>query len=293
MKIPRVKDLKSKLSSAKLLGIVVKNSLQFKLRRGALPRFRNKDFDVIIVDMDGTLFRSDANLEALKFLYPEKTGKISHGEEIYDSILSNIAKGNCSIEQAILDGNKFLIGKKMNRMDFEAVFEKLKPTLRTQLVKALKKMKKEGKTIILATLSSKDFAEVANKHLQKMHNFAFDHLIGTSLAFDENGFITGVNSIIGTKDYDLNGIPVKTKLTGIREFFSANGKELELKKTLLITDSYGDIDLAKMLVTILLKPKTPTTAQKVSQSLRLADYMLRDDSDLQKNLESIVLGPKK
>ena len=62
MRIPRVRLLRSKLSSAMLLGKVLKNSLQFKLRRSALPRFKGKEFDTIIVDMDGTLYRSDANL---------------------------------------------------------------------------------------------------------------------------------------------------------------------------------------------------------------------------------------
>jgi len=41
MNIPKVRDLKSKLASAKLLGMVVKNSLQFKLRRRTLKRFKS------------------------------------------------------------------------------------------------------------------------------------------------------------------------------------------------------------------------------------------------------------
>ncbi|MCH7902184.1 hypothetical protein IIC68_00355, partial [archaeon] len=130
MKLPRVKDIKTKLSSARLLGTVVKNSLQFKLRRRALKRFKSADFDVIVVDMDGTVFESDANLEGLKTVYPNKTDSgLIEGEEIYDSIISKIASGQWSVEKAIVEGNKYLIDKKMTKKDFEKVLERVKPDI--------------------------------------------------------------------------------------------------------------------------------------------------------------------
>lgn len=294
MKIPRVKDIKTKLSSARLMGTVVKNSLQFKLRRRALKRFKSADFDVIVVDMDGTVFESDANLEGLKTIYPNltKSGLIE-GEEIYDSIISKIASGQWSVEEAIVNGNQYLIDKKMNKKDFEKVLKKVKPGIRKPIIKALKKMKKQGKIIILATLSSKEFGELLNSYLKKEFGFEFDIVLGTKLKYDSKGNIVGVESIVGTKDYMIDNVRVKTKLTSIREALSSSYKKLELKKTVLLTDSYSDIDLAKMFVTILIKPENPTTAQKVSQRLKLADYILPDDSDLQQNLESIILGPQK
>ncbi len=72
MGLPRFKDIKSKLLSARLLGIVVKNSFTFKIKRRTPRRLKKTEFDTIIVDMDGMLYKADANLEALMLAYPEK-----------------------------------------------------------------------------------------------------------------------------------------------------------------------------------------------------------------------------
>ncbi len=294
MRIPRIKDLKSKLSAAKLLGVVVKNSLAFKIKRRALKRFKATEFDTIIVDMDGTLYKTDANLEALSLAYPQAlaSGKTA-GEELYDSILSKIASGEHSIEKAILEGNKFLIAKDFSRKDFSLVLEKIKPSIRKPLVKALAHIKASGKTVVLATLSSKEFGESLNSYLNHKFGFSFDHIVGTELGFDSSGHISGVNSIVGTKDFSIEGIEVKSKLTAIKQALESSGKVLDIKNAVLITDSYGDIDLAKSLVTILIKTPNPTRAQKVSYSLKLADYILSDNKDLQTNLESIIFGTEK
>ena len=294
LKVPRLRDIKSKLGAAKLLGLVVKNSLTFKIKRSALRRFRHAEFDTIIVDMDGTLYKTDANLEALALAYPEKTesGKAS-GEEIYDSVISKIASGEYSIEKAIVEGNKFLMGRKISRPHLFHVLDRIKPTLRRQLINALIDIKASGKTIVLATLSSKDFGNMLNEHLRLKYGFEFDCIIGTELRFNEAGAITGIKSMVGTKDFEFEGIAVRTKLTAIKEGLAAQGKNLDVKKSVIITDSYADIDIAKMLVTILLRPSSPTTAQKISYRLGLADYILPDNKDLKVNLESIILGAEK
>ncbi len=292
-RVPRVRDIKTKLSSAKLLGIVLKNSLQFKLRRSALPHYKATEFDTVIVDMDGTLYKSDANLEGLMLAFPDigESGK-SGGEEIYDSLIKKIASGEYSVEQAITEGNKFFIAKKLTRRDFYPVLDKVKSGIRLPLVVALKDIKKSGKTIVLATLSSRDFGEMLNAHFKLKFGFEFDLVLGTELEFDADERIVGVKSIVGTKDSEYEGIPIKSKLTAVKEGLTAKGIDFDAKKAVLITDSYGDIDLAKMLVTILLKPKHPTAAQRVSHRLKLADYILPDNRDLKQNLESIILGPE-
>jgi len=288
---PKVKAIKAKLASAKLLGIVVKNSLQFKLRRKALQRFKATEFDTIVVDMDGTLYKSDANLEALKVVYPESENGLVKGEKLYDSILSKIASGTYSVEQAIVEGNKLLMKKNMKKKDFSKVLDKIKPGIRKPLVKSLKKMKKSGKTIVLATLSSKEFGELLNSYLKKEFDFSFDIIVGTQLKYDAQGKIIGVKSMVSTKDTAHKKIPVKSKLSAIRNALEEQGKKLNLKKSILITDSYSDIDLAKMFVTVLIQPTRSTTPQKVSQRLKLADYIL-PEKYLQTNLESIILGPE-
>ena len=288
-KFPNVKYIRSKLSSAKLIGSVGKNYLQFKLRRTALKRFKSKEFDVVVSDMDGTLYDSDVSLEGLKLMYPKVTEGITEGEEIYDSLLSKIANGEYSIEQAIVEGNKFLISKKMNKKDFEKIFENLKISIRKSMILAFKKMKKNGKIIVLATLSSKEFGEILNSYFEKEFGFCFDFVVGTELEYDSKGFILGVKSLVGTKDGEYEGIPVKNKLSAIRDALALKGIAVDMARTILITDSYGDIDIAKMFVTILLVPEDSSTAQKVSQKLKLADYIVEVDSTLQKKLEEILL----
>ena len=111
----------------------------------------------------------------------------------------------------------------------------------------------------------------------------------TELEYDSKGFILGVKSLVGTKDGEYEGIPVKNKLSAIRDALALKGIAVDMARTILITDSYGDIDIAKMFVTILLVPEDSSTAQKVSQKLKLADYIVEVDSTLQKKLEEILL----
>ncbi len=293
-KILRPRFIRSKLVAARLLGGVAKNSLMFKLKRRALRRFRAREFGTIIVDMDGTLFSTDANLEALAMLYPELNSEgRAAGEDLYDSIISKIASGEYSIERAIVEGNKFLIAKKMSKDGFAGVLGKVEPAIRKKLVNALKSMKASGKRLVLATLSSRDFGEVLNARLKEEYGLEFDFVVGTKLRFDGGGMISGIDSMVGTKDFEFEGIAVKSKLTAIREAMASAGEELDINKALLVTDSYGDIDLAKTIVTVLIRPKSPSIAQKVSYRLKLADYILKDDKDLQTNLESIILGSEK
>ncbi|MCR4368549.1 MAG: haloacid dehalogenase-like hydrolase [archaeon] len=294
VRVPRVRDIKTKLSSARLLGGVVKNSLQFKLRRRAFRRFSAKDFDTIIVDMDGTLYESDANLEALKVAYPEKNESgVTRGEELYDFLISKIVLGEYSIERAIIEGNRLLMKAGVGASDIDRVLARVNKGLRKQLIRALKELKKNGKKVVLATLSSKNFGERLNVYLKEKYGFSFDYIAGTELRFNSEAKISGLNSIVGTKDFEIDGIKVKSKVSAIKEELALAGIELDVGRTVLITDSYGDIDSAKMFVTILIKPDKPTQAQKVSHQLRLADYILPDDADLQTNLLSIILGPEK
>lgn len=286
MDFPRLKEFRAKLSSARLLGTVFKNSIQFKIRRSALRRYKTKEFDTIIVDMDGTVYDSDSSLVGLKLFYPE-------GRVIYEEILEKIASGKFSVEEAIIEGNELLKQKKVNKKDFVKVLDAIKPTIRRPLIKALKRIKKNGKTVGLATLSSKTFGLLLNKHLEEKYGFKFDFVVGTELSFDSQGNINGVKEIVGMKDDEINGIFVKSKLTKVKEEMQKLGKEFSVRNSLLITDSYSDIDLAKMLVTILIKPKKPNKAQQISAKLRLSDYILPDSSELQLNLESIILGSGK
>ncbi len=284
--------LRKRLAKARLLGQVVKNSLEFKLRRRRpfKKRFFSDNILTVIVDMDGTVFESDAGMEALSIVYPEKLENgTTLGEHFYKSIIKGIADGNFSVEEAIIQGNNLLAQRNCSKKDFKKVLEVVKVGLRTKLIKALKKIKETHKAkIILATLSSVDFALMLNNFLKKNFEFEFDGLIGSELKFNSSGVIIGLNSIIGTQNTEIQGIPVKSKIQAIQDLCQERDWIFSPKNSLLITDSYGDIDLAKKMKTILIKTnKGPSIVQKISQLLKLADYIFEVNTDLDKKIESV------
>ena len=281
-----------RFKEAKMITGLAKNALVFKLKRRALRRrFRFDKIETLVVDMDGTLFESDAGKEALNLTFSDLVEEgIPKGELIYNLILSRISHGIYSIEDAIINGNKLLAGKGFKRSDFRKVLEMCKPGLRLQLIQALKELKKRtGAKIILATLSSVEFGEDLNNFLRRKHGFKFDGIIGSSLVFDREHRITGLREIIGTRNRFIGGIRVRTKLKAIRDLFRARGWRFDLNTALLITDGYGDIDLAKDMKTILIKPrKRANIAQRVSQKLKLADAIVKDDAQLKERLLGLM-----
>ena len=279
---------------AKMVTGLAKNTLVFKLKRRALrKRFRFGKIETIVVDMDGTLFESDAGKEALNLTFSDLVEEgIPRGELIYNLIMRRISHGIYSIEDAIINGNKLLAGKGFKRSDFRKVLEMCKPGLRLQLIQALKELKKRTNAkLVLATLSSVEFGQDLNDFLRRKHGFKFDGIIGSSLVFDKHHRITGLREIIGTKNKFIGGIRVRTKLKAIRDLFREKGWRFDLNTALLITDGYGDIDLAKDMKTVLIKPRRMmNVAQKVSQKLRLADLIVKDDCGLKERLLALIGG---
>lgn len=60
-----------------------------------------------------------------------------------------------------------------------------------------------------------------------------------------------------------------------------------MNQTVLITDSYGDIDMAKHVKTILLVPNQPSSIQAVSAKYKLADKLIPTNAQLKKNLLAV------
>lgn len=287
MKLPSI--LSDKMGRAKVLGGFLRNSLIFRLKRQALrPRYWFNRISFVVVDMDGTLFDADAGNMGLRMAYPDKIDQLTMGDILYEGILHKLGNGTISVEEAILDGNRLLQYRNVHRNDFKKVLNEMWPHIRGELVRALKELRSEKDVhIILATLSSHEFAEMVNKRLQREHGFSFDAVIGTQLKFDGNGKMTGVKEMLGLKNGSARGVKIKTKLTALKELAKKNKWAFSMNQTVLITDSYGDIDMAKHVKTILLVPEKPTTVQAVSAKYRLADKLINTDTQLKKNLLAV------
>ncbi len=282
--------IKAKAKKARLVGGIVKDSVVFNIKKKTVrKKFQKQPIDLIVVDMDGTLFSGDVSLEALKLKYPEKTGKTVLGELLYDVILESIASGKNSVESAIVWGNAFLISRNFSKKDLNKVLELIIPGLRIDLIESLKFLKQTFNTkLVLATQASLEFGELLNNYLKKEFGLEFDFVIGSKLKFDKKQSLTGLKQIVAMKTGQFQGIPVRTKAE-LLEMLSFRKKiPFDFKKSLLITDGYSDIDLAKRMRTILIKVKQKRTNQKISQTLKLADYIIEDNSYLGKNIEQIV-----
>ncbi len=281
----------SNWNKAKLAGTLLKDSVEFNVSR---RRFRNwvikQPLDTIVVDMDGTVFHSDANLEALRMLFPKKaTRKKTEGQVIYEHVINRIVSG-VPLEQAVMDSHSILIDEGFSIQDMKRVLAAIKPLIRIELLVCLKEIKRAtGVRIILATLSSKEFARMLNAHLAQTFGFRFDGVVGTELMFDSSGRVIAIKDLIGRSNTDINGIRVRTKLRALQDLFSEQGWEFDPNHSLLVTDSYADIDLAKEMLTVLIKPKKSLMmAQTVAQRLRLSDYVIREGPELLKKLQDIV-----
>ncbi|QQR92275.1 MAG: haloacid dehalogenase-like hydrolase [Candidatus Iainarchaeum archaeon] len=284
MELPKM--IRGKVKRARVLGSFVRNSLIFKLKRQALrPRYWFNRVSTIVVDMDGTLFDADAGNIGLQVAYPQKADGKTLGDIFYEELLHNLSSGKMNVEEVIYYGNQLLQDRSFTREDFEVVLKRMWPTLRKELVKALRQLKKQTHAkIILATLSSQEFAEMTNRELKKEFGFSFDGVIGSNVTFNAQGEMTGIARILGFKNGRMKGIPTRTKLSATKEWCKQHRHSFSMNQTVLITDSYGDIEMAKHVKTILLTPENPTLAQHVSERFKLADRIVAIDENLRDNI---------
>jgi phosphoserine phosphatase len=243
---------------------------------------------MVVVDMDGTLFDADAGNMGLRLAYPDKIDHTTIGDILYEGILHKLAQGTTTVEETILDGNRLLQYQNMAKKDFKKVLNEIWPTLREELIEALRDLQKTHRIkLVLATLSSIEYARMVNEKLRKEKKFSFDAVIGTQLTFDKRGKMTGVKEILGLKNGKVRGVKVRTKLKALKELCREKKWPFSMNQTVLITDSYGDIDMAKHVKTILLVPPEPTTIQAVSAKYRLADKLILTNQQLKRNLLAI------
>ena len=286
------KAIKNRINKARLLKDILKDSYIFNIKRRKLKKtFNPERVSTIVVDMDGTIIRKESVLEALALMYPEKIkGKKSKGEKLYQEIIDEIVGGELTLAEAVVAGHYYLIEKNFTYNDMLKVFNKVKFSIRDQLIFTLKYLQEvKGKKIILATLSSKDFGLILNEYLKKKYFFSFNEIIGTELKFNKEKKLVGVKKIIGLGNGESKERKERTKHKALQELFKEKKWKFSDKKIVLITDSYGDIDLARKVFTILIKPnEKPSLAQRVSSIFRLSDKQVKDDFKLQTNLIKIL-----
>ncbi|MFH1588124.1 MAG: HAD family hydrolase [Candidatus Diapherotrites archaeon] len=288
------KAISKRVHKARMVGAVVKDSFLVNVKRPIKKRrFYSSQLKAVIVDLDGTLLETDSSLEALKLFFPEKIKGLTKGELIYGRLINAVIDGTMSVDEAMVFGLKKLIEKEFSTDDLEMVFEFVKPKIRMQLAESLKLIQKGmNAKIILATMSSKKFAELINKHLSEEIGFEFDAVLGSEILF-EKGKAKKLIKIIGKETKQIGEIQAKSKFDAIQDLLNEKKWNYSLNELLFITDGYGDIEVIKKMPSILLTQKeNASLIQTVSKRLRLADFIVQDDENLKEQIVKIVLGTK-
>ena len=202
--------------------------------------------------------------------------------------MQQIFEGSQSIEGAIVTGTEFLMDSGFHKGDFERVLNVVKGSLRENLIYALKDIReKQDVKIVLASLSSVEFGRMLNNYLKEKYDFSFDAIVGTIMKFDNEGKLIGLKRIVGTQNGNIEGIRVLTKISALRKIMKESRWDFDEATSVLITDSYGDVDLSKKIPTILIKPSDKSTAvQMVSHLLRLGDLIVEDNELLREKINS-------
>lgn len=287
------KALQKRMHKAKLAGSIVKDSLVVNVKRPLKKRrFYANELKAVVVDMDGTIFRTDSSLEALNLMFPEKIRDSTAGELIYRKMINSIIEGTMSIDEAMIKGTALLKNRGFSITDIKTVFEKVKPYLRTELIESLKEIQKEKNAkIILATFSSKKFGEMLEDYLFESIGFRFDSIIGSEMEFNEEGKVIHLIKVVGMESREVEGKKIISKFDALQELLKEKNWEFNLNQILFITDGYGDIELIKKMPSILITNKeNPDLIQTVSTRLRMADFIVKDDEKVKEQIHKIIFG---
>jgi phosphoserine phosphatase len=103
--------------------------------------------------------------------------------------------------------------------------------------------------------------------------FGFDKGFGSKI--NENGKVI---ELVGTRNYNFNGIKVKTKIEKVKEFCEEKGIKFDKKKVCIISDDIYDLrDMMKAHRCILTISDNPVSFQKLAIKLKLFDSSTKND----------------
>ncbi|MBI5046755.1 HAD family hydrolase [Candidatus Micrarchaeota archaeon] len=209
--------------------------------------FREKPplISTVLVDCDGTLYRKDSSLEALK----RKFGS-TKGEDLHKSILTYVKNGTLSLDQALLRGFELLTHSDggFNIHMWEEILYDFKRAgeFRQGLIDALLDLQSHGMKVVIGTRGS----ELSAHWIARNFGFMADRTMyfGTHCETDRAGQVTDLIELIGSEDgmiYDGSGKPVKvtTKIEKTRSVLAGSGVNFYPDLTATFTDDILDRDV--------------------------------------------------
>lgn len=274
---------------AQLARIALFETPRFLLRRGVKRSLRRKRTlqeasNVVLIDMSGTLCKTDTSEEMLNLMFGEPKGS-----ELYKQYREQVKQGKLSMEEAMLQGANKLAEARIREGDYDQLLAKLlaEGKIRNDVLEVARYLKKHGRTVVLATRESEILANKLVKHYPEHFDFA----IGTKETIVD-GKILGVERLIGGRKGKVRGHPIITKMDALKEQLITRGEPYSPKRISVLTDGYDDIAaLKKAGFSILLTPKSAATHQKLAKRFRLADVLVEESPGMVHELKLRLRHP--
>ena len=224
-------------------------------------------FNLIIVDMDGTITKNHTFKEGLKKCYEFK------GEKIYEDIIlnsKNTVKRRLSPDNMRMKtGLTALIHGGFRRKFENELIDSAFKNLNSNLVGLLDKVNKKKEVIIISRSSETIAKNIA-------YRLGFSAGYGSIMEYAKNGALIGALRLVSDKSDDAEFLLAKETLA--KYHMEKKGKTFSLEKTAYIGNDILDLDLmSKVGLTILVKNEKIEFADKIAHFFKLYDLDLKKD----------------
>jgi len=261
-------------------------------RRALGPKALKNAGNTVIIDMDNTLLKTDTIYQIFKKVLGEKKTL-----ELIDFYTKAMLSGRASPEEAMLHGYQKIIDAGATKKDvIEIVGSVIKEGLvREEILEAVRELKAEGKTVVLASKMSETFAREFVKRLKEEFGVKFDLGIGTRERIDpKTGKILKLEELVGNFTgyadlFDLDPISGKrlkkkrgpyrvvSKLDRIEDACRQAKIPFNRKQTTLLSDGAGGTrERMQARVGLLFIPAEEASHQAFARHKRLGDDFVRE-----------------
>jgi len=262
-------------------------SLPSVLIDSARFRSRKKPGRIVcaIVDCDGTLYRADSTLEALKRVYGKQ-----RAAQLHEGIIADVKAGKLTIDEGLVRGFDLLASSPggFNIHLWEEIMEDFRKRglFRQGLLEALMEIQSaSGTTVVVATRAS----EISSRWIAKNMGLKKEstYYLGTGCRTDNAGIAMELTELIGTEDGFVDHVRSITKVAKAQAILEADSKAFSADSAAVISDDL--LDRKEMLSAgwgVLIVPGEKSernSFQKASVSFRLYDRMVMDWPAFDKN----------
>jgi len=202
--------VKMAVGASKILGNTVYFAGRRLARKASGPNALKSAGDIILIDMDFTLLKSNTIFELFKVTLGEAEGK-----KLLNHYKRGVVRGHYSLEEAMLLGYEKMIEAGVTVKDAEKLVDSLieKGVVREEIVEVARELRASGKKVVIASKMSETIAGLFAKKL------GFDYGIGSRERIDgKTGRVLKIEELVGD-------------FTGYTNLFKRNEKGRKIRKS--------------------------------------------------------------